>query len=100
MSVALMDPKLSNSFYHASGNLKEHVALKELCDIHNIVHSKNFLSKYKADQTLFSWIPLREETRYLLFPSYIYESDLPSCGETLCLKVLENLGIYWMIWLH
>ena len=49
-----------------------------------------------SDQTLFSRIPLREEGRYLLAYSYIYQSDLSSCGQALYLTILENPGIYQM----
>ena len=38
--------------------------------------SENYSYKCKADQTLFSGIPLKEEARYLLAYSYIYHSDV------------------------
>ena len=59
----------------------------ELFEIHKVARSVNYSYKYKADQTLFFQIPLRDEARYLLTHSYIYQSDLSSCGQTPYLKV-------------
>ena len=67
-----------------------------LCEIRKVVRSENYSYKYKADQTLFSRIPLIEEARYFLAYGYIYHSDISSCGQALYLTVLENLGIYRM----
>ena len=63
------------------------VVLNGLCKIRKVARSKNYSYKYKADHTLFFRIPLREEARYLLACSYIYQSDLSSCGQALYLTV-------------
>ena len=56
-------------------------------EIHKVARSKNYSYKYKADHTLFFRIPLTEEARYLLTYSYIYQSDISSCGQALYLTV-------------
>ena len=66
---------------------KDHVVLNGLCEIHKVARSKIYSNKYKADHTLLFQIPLREEARYLLAYSYIYQSDLSSCGQALYLIV-------------
>ena len=55
--------------------------------IFHYIRSKNYSYKYKADHALFFRIPLREEARYLLAYSYIYQLDLSSCGQALYLTV-------------
>ena len=55
--------------------------------IHKVARSKNYSYKYKADHTLFFRITLTEEARYLLTYSYIYQSDISSCGQALYLTV-------------
>ena len=82
-----MNSELFNSFCHACSNLKRAFVLNGLCEIRKVVRSKNYLYKYKADHTLFIRIPLREEARYLLAYTYIYQSDLSSCGQALYLTV-------------
>ena len=50
--------------------------LTGFCEIRKVTRSENYSYKYKADHTLFFRIPLKEEVRYLLAYSYIYQSDL------------------------
>ena len=64
-----------------------HVVLNELCEIRKVARSKSYSYKYKADHTLFFRIPLKEEARYLLAYSCIYQSDLSPRGQALYLTV-------------
>ena len=81
-----MNFELCSSFCHACSNLKEHVVLNGLREIRKVARSENHSYKYKADHTFFR-IPLREEARHLLAYSYIYQSDLSSCGQALYLTI-------------
>ena len=91
-----MNPDCPAPFAMLAAIKKEHVVLNELCEIRKVAGSKNYSNKYKANHTLFFLIPSREEARYLLTYSCIYQSDLSSCGQALYLTVEENLGIYRM----
>ena len=78
-----MNPELSSSFCHACNSLKRACCIEWALRNPQVARSKNYSFKYKADHTLFFQIPLREEARYLLAYSYIYQSNLSSCGQTL-----------------
>ena len=82
-----MNPELSSFFCHACNNLKSSCCVNRLCKICKVACSKNYSYKYKADHTLFFRNPLREDARYLLAYSYIYQSDLSSCMQALYLTV-------------
>ena len=82
-----MNPELFNSFCHACSNLKRRCCIEWALRNRKVARSKNYSYKYKADHTLLFRIPWKEEARYLLAYSYICQSDLSSCGQTVYLTV-------------
>ena len=66
---------MSNSFFHACSSLKRTCCVEWGLPNRKAARSKNYSYKYKADQILLFRIPLRQEARYLLVCSYIYQSE-------------------------
>ena len=69
------------------------IVLNGFCEIRKVACSESYSCKYKADQTLFFFERIalreeREEAEYLLAYSYLYQSDLSSRGQVLCLTIV------------
>ena len=75
-----MIPNSLVPFVMLVGIYQGHLLLNELWEICRVPYSENYSYEYKADQTLFLRILLRGQARYVPAYSYIYQSDLSSCG--------------------